>query len=95
MQITDELIGYIGDLSRLYLSDEEKVRAKKDLSDVLDYTEKLNELDTEGLPEMSHPFEAVNRFREDEVRNSDDRENLLSNAPERKGSYFKVFKTVE
>ena len=51
--------------------------------------------DTEGLPEMSHPFEAVNRFREDEVRNSDDRENLLSNAPERKGSYFKVFKTVE
>ena len=44
---------------------------------------------------MSHPFEAVNRFREDEVRNSDDRENLLSNAPERKGSYFKVFKTVE
>ncbi|MFR8251961.1 MAG: Asp-tRNA(Asn)/Glu-tRNA(Gln) amidotransferase subunit GatC, partial [Anaerovoracaceae bacterium] len=67
----------------------------QDLSDVLDYTEKLNELDTEGLPEMSHPFEAVNRFREDEVRNSDDRENLLSNAPERKGSYFKVFKTVE
>ena len=62
---------------------------------MLDYTEKLNELDTEGLPEMSHPFEAVNRFREDEVRNSDDRENLLSNAPERKGSYFKVFKTVE
>lgn len=62
---------------------------------MLDYTEKLNELDTESLPEMSHPFEAVNRFREDEVRNSDDRENLLSNAPERKGSYFKVFKTVE
>ena len=95
MQITDELIGYIGDLSRLYLSDEEKERAKKDLSDVLDYTEKHTEPDTEGLPEMSHPFEAVNRFREAEVRNSDDRENLLSNAPERKGSYFKVFKTVE
>ena len=92
MQITDELIGYIGDLSRLYLSDEEKERAKKDLSDVLDYTEKLNELDTEGLPEMSHPFEAVNRFREDEVRNSDDRENLLSNAPERKGSYLRYLR---
>ena len=61
MQITDELIGYIGDLSRLYLSDEEKERAKKDLSDVLDYTEKLNELDTEGLPEMSHPFEKLGR----------------------------------
>lgn len=95
MQITDELIEYIGDLSRLYLSDEEKERAKNDLSDVLNYTEKLNELNTDGLPEMSHPFDAVNRFRQDEVLNRDDRENLLSNAPERKGSYFKVFKTVE
>ncbi len=95
MKITDELIGYIGDLSRLHLSEEEKERAKKDLSDILDYTEKLNELDTDGVPEMSHPFDAVNCFREDVVTNGDDRENLLSNAPERKGSYFKVFKTVE
>lgn len=95
MKITDELIGYIGDLSRLHLSEEEKERAKKDLSDILDYTEKLNELDTDGVPEMSHPFHAVNCFREDVVTNGDDRENLLSNAPERKGSYFKVFKTVE
>ncbi|WP_423805112.1 Asp-tRNA(Asn)/Glu-tRNA(Gln) amidotransferase subunit GatC [Parabacteroides goldsteinii] len=44
---------------------------------------------------MSHPFEIVNRFREDTVTNADDRENLLSNAPESKGSYYKVFKTVE
>ena len=95
MQITDELIGYIGDLSRLYLSDEEKERAKKDLSDVLDYTEKLNELDNEGIPEMSNNLEAFNLFRDDELRNRDEIENLLSNAPERKGSYFKVFKTVE
>lgn len=95
MQITDELIEYVGDLSRLYLSGEEKERAKKDLSDVLNYVEKLNELDTDGMSEMSHPFDASNRFREDEVRNGDDKENLLSNAPERRGSYFKVFKTVE
>lgn len=95
MKITDELIDYIGDLSRLYLSDEEKEKAKADLSDILSYTEKLNELDTTGCPEMLHPFEDVNCFREDVVTNSDDREELLSNAPEKKGSYFKVFKTVE
>ncbi len=95
MNITDELIGYISDLSRLYLSDEEKEKAKGDLSDVLSYIDKLNELDTKGMPEMSHPFEAVNCFREDVVTNSDDRENLLANAPESKGSYYKVFKTVE
>lgn len=95
MNITDELIGYISDLSRLYLSDEEKEKAKGDLSDVLSYIDKLNELDTKGMPEMSHPFKAVNCFREDVVTNSDDRENLLANAPESKGSYYKVFKTVE
>jgi len=95
MNITDELIGYISDLSRLYLSDEEKEKAKGDLSDVLSYIDKLNELDTKGMPEMSHPFEAVNCFREDVVTTSDDRENLLANAPESKGSYYKVFKTVE
>ena len=95
MQITDELIDYIGDLSRLYLSDEEKESAKTDLSDILNYMEKLNELDTDGMPEMSHPFETVNRFREDTVTNKDDRENLLANAPESKGSYYKVYKTVE
>lgn len=95
MKITEDLIEYIGDLSRLYLSDEQKEKAREDLSDILDYVEKLNELDTTGMPEMSHPFEAVNCFREDEVTGKDDRENLLSNAPDRRGSYFKVFKTVE
>ena len=44
---------------------------------------------------MSHPFENVNCFREDVVTNEDNREALLANAPERKGSYFKVFKTID
>ena len=95
MKINEELIDYISDLSRLSLSEEQKMKAGEDLSDILDYVEKLNELDTTGMPEMSHPFDEVNCFREDVVINSDDRDNLLSNAPDRRGSYFKVFKTVE
>lgn len=95
MKITEELIDYISDLSRLHLSDEQKAKAGAELSDILGYVEKLNELDTAGMPEMSHPFEEVNCFREDVVTNEDDRDNLLSNAPDRRGSYFKVFKTVE
>ena len=66
-----------------------------DLSDILNYVDKLAEVETAGMPEMSHPFEDVNCFREDTVVNGDDRERLLSNAPESRGSYFKVFKTVE
>ncbi len=95
MKINEELIDYISDLSRLSLSEEQKSKAGEDLSDILDYVEKLNELDTAGMPEMSHPFDEVNCFREDIVTNSDDRDNLLSNAPDRRASYFKVLKTVE
>lgn len=95
MKINDDLIEYIGNLSRLHLSDEEKEARKNDLTDILDYMEKLNEINTEGLPEMTHPFEKSNRFRTDEVINSDRSDEMLSNAPERKDNYFKVFKTVE
>lgn len=95
MKITDELIEYIGDLSRLELSAEEKEARKKDLTDILDYMDKLSELDTKDVAPMSHPFDEVNRFREDVVTNKDRREEMLSNAPDKKGDYFKVFKTVE
>ena len=95
MKITDELIDYIGELSRLELSAEEKEGAKKDLTDILNYMDKLNELDTEGVKEMTHPFDEMNRFRNDEGINPDEREAMLQNAPAAKGDYFKVFKTVE
>ncbi len=95
MRITDELIDYIGELSRLELSAEEKEGAKKDLTDILNYMDKLNELDTTGAEEMTHPFNESNRFRNDDVFNGDQREAMLQNAPDAKGDYFKVFKTVE
>lgn len=46
MTITDETIDYVGILAKLELSDEEKLQAKKDMSEMLDYVSKLNELDT-------------------------------------------------
>lgn len=95
MIITDSLIDYISDLSRLELEEEEKQRAKKDLSDILNYMDKLNELDTKGMSEMSHPFNNQNCFREDDVTNSDRREEVLLNAPDSKGDYFRVHKAVE
>lgn len=95
MKITNELIDYIGELSRLELSPEEKEGTQKDLTDILNYMDKLNELDTAGVREMTHPFDERNRFRNDEVTNTDQREAMLQNAPAAKGDYFKVFKTVE
>jgi aspartyl-tRNA(Asn)/glutamyl-tRNA(Gln) amidotransferase subunit C len=95
VNIDDKLIDYLADLSRLELSDEEKHLRSLDLQEILEYMEKLDEVDTEGLPEMVHPFEKVNTFRKDEVSNADDHERLLANAPDRRGEYFRVPRTVE
>ncbi|MBR6222076.1 MAG: Asp-tRNA(Asn)/Glu-tRNA(Gln) amidotransferase subunit GatC [Lachnospiraceae bacterium] len=93
MTITDETIDYVGILAKLELSDEEKARAKKDMSDMLDYVGKLNELDTDGVEPMSHTFSINNVMREDVVTNGDDRENMLLNAPEAKDGAYVVPKT--
>lgn len=93
--ISDETIEYVGILAKLELSEEEKENAKKDMGEMLDYIDKLNELDTTGVEPMSHVFPVNNVFREDVVENGDDRENMLKNAPEVKDGSYKVPKTVE
>lgn len=93
--ISDETIEYVGILAKLELSDEEKERAKKDMGEMLDYIDKLNELDTAGVEPMSHVFPVQNVFREDVVENGDDRDNMLRNAPEAKDGCYQVPKTVE
>jgi aspartyl-tRNA(Asn)/glutamyl-tRNA(Gln) amidotransferase subunit C len=95
MTITDETIDYVGILAKLELSDEEKEQAKKDMSEMLDYVSKLNELDTDNVEAMSHTFSYNNVFREDEVTNGDDRENMLANAPEQKDGCYKVPRTFD
>ena len=93
--ISDETIEYVGILAKLELSGEEKEQAKKDMESMLDYVDKLNELDTDGVEPMSHVFPVNNGFREYIVTNGDDREEILANAPEIKDGAFVVPKTVE
>ena len=93
--ISDETIEYVGILAKLELSDEEKEQAKKDMGSMLDYIDKLGELDTTGVEPMSHVFPVHNVFREDVVTNADDRENILKNAPEEQDGMFVVPRTFE
>ena len=93
--ISDETIEYVGILAKLELSEEEKEQAKKDMGNMLDYIDKLNELDTSNVEPMSHVFPVNNVFREDIVVNGDEREKILKNAPEEKNGSFKVPNTVE
>ena len=90
--ISDETMEYVGILAKLELSKEEREAAKKDMERMLDYIDKLNELDTTP---MSHIFPVYNVFREDVVTNGDDRDNMLKNAPAEKDGTYKVPRTVE
>ena len=93
--ISDETMEYVGILAKLELSKEEQKAARKDMERMLDYIDKLNELDTAGVEPMSHIFPVYNVFREDVVTNGDDRDNMLKNAPAEKDGTYKVPRTVE
>lgn len=92
--ITDETIDYVGILAKLALSDEEKEQAKKDMGRMLDYIDKLGELDTTGIEPMPHVFPVQNAFREDVVTNGDESEKTLRNAPGEKDNMFIVPITI-
>lgn len=93
--INDETIEYVGILAKLELSVEEKEQAKADMGRMLDYIDKLGELDTADVEPMSHVFPVENVFREDVVTNGDERERLLINAPQEKDGMFVVPRTFE
>ena len=93
--ISDETIDYVGILAKLELSPEEKEQAKTDMGRMLDYIDKLNELDTIGVEPMSHVFPVQNVFREDVVTNGDESEKILTNAPGEKDNMFMVPRTFE
>ena len=92
--ISDATIEYVGIFAKLELSDEEKEQAKKDMGEMLDYIDQLNELDTTGVEPMSHVFPVHNVFREDEVTNGDGSEDTLANAPLERDGGFEVPKTI-
>lgn len=94
-KITEETIDYVGILAKLELSDEEKTQAKTDMERMLNYIDKLNELDTTGVEPMSHVFSVENVFREDVVTNGDESEKTLANAPGVKDNMFVVPKTFD
>ena len=92
--ISDETMEYVGILAKLELTKEEAEAAKKDMEEMLDYIDQLNELDTTGIEPMSHVFPVNNVFRDDVVTNGDGSAATLKNAPVQKDGGFKVPKTI-
>lgn len=95
MKITNELVGYVADLSRIRLDETQTEQMKEKLNAVLDYMDILNQMDTAQIEPMSHVFPVQNVMREDTVEPSYDRAELLKNAPDHTDETFVVPKTVE
>ena len=85
----------VAKLARLALTETESEEFTKQLSAILEYVEKMNELDTEGVEPLAHTLPINNCFREDDIAESLGTEKVLSNAPARDGSFFKVPKILD
>jgi aspartyl-tRNA(Asn)/glutamyl-tRNA(Gln) amidotransferase subunit C len=94
MQIDKETLQKIAHLARLDLDPSKEAQMKTDLEEILDWVEKLNELDTDGIEPLTNMSFEVNSFREDKIVEPLSQERGLRNAPDRDGDYFKVPKVL-
>ncbi|HET8888902.1 MAG TPA: Asp-tRNA(Asn)/Glu-tRNA(Gln) amidotransferase subunit GatC [Candidatus Angelobacter sp.] len=101
MKVTEKDVAYVADLANLELTDQERRRMLKDLNSILDYIDRLNELDTSDVPPMTHISAKLGQAgvnpagREDVPRPSLPHADAMRNAPETDGDFFKVPKVIE
>ncbi|HZT06309.1 MAG TPA: Asp-tRNA(Asn)/Glu-tRNA(Gln) amidotransferase subunit GatC [Chloroflexota bacterium] len=90
MAISLEDVEHIAHLARLGISDDEKRTFREQLSAILEHMRTLTELDTSGIPPTAQVIPLRNVMRDDEVRPSLPREDVLRNAPDREGEFLRV-----
>jgi aspartyl-tRNA(Asn)/glutamyl-tRNA(Gln) amidotransferase subunit C len=95
MAITREEVQHVAMLFRMSLSEEEIARFQQQLSQIIDYFQILQGIDTEGVPPTSHPLALENVMRDDEPRPSFPPEDILANAPLSEGGFFRVRAVLE
>ena len=95
MKINDELIDRLSTLARLQFEGDQKEKIKQDMERMLDFVDKLNEVDTQGVDPLIHMTEEFNRLRKDEVTSETSQEETLRNAPSKDTYYFKVPKVIQ
>jgi len=88
--ITIKDVEHVAKLARLELTEEEKEKFTHQLGDVLAHVEKMNEVDTTGVEPMNHPIDFYNVTRDDVKIYENTREELMQNAPDVEGEFFKV-----
>ncbi|HET7319891.1 MAG TPA: Asp-tRNA(Asn)/Glu-tRNA(Gln) amidotransferase subunit GatC [Nitrospirota bacterium] len=95
MKISKQEVEHVAKLARLELTDQEKEKLTDQLSNILTYVEKLNELDTKGVEPTAHVLDINNVMRNDEPGESLTQERALANAPDKAAGHYKVPKIIE
>jgi aspartyl-tRNA(Asn)/glutamyl-tRNA(Gln) amidotransferase subunit C len=95
MKISRQEVEHVAKLARLELSDGEQEKLTEQLSGILTYVEKLNELDTSGVEPTAHVLDIKNVMRDDVAAPSLSQERALANAPEKAAGHYKVPKIIE
>ena len=107
MKVTEKDVLYVADLANLELTPEERARMLRDLNSILEYVDRLNELDTDGVPPMAQVSDRYGvpekkgtarleyAMRADELGKCLDHKLALANAPDSDGTFFKVPKVIE
>jgi aspartyl-tRNA(Asn)/glutamyl-tRNA(Gln) amidotransferase subunit C len=88
-------VEHVARLARLELSAEDKERMRRELDGILTYIDKLSGVDTADVEPTSHAVPLTSVMRDDAVRPSLPRDEMLANAPERSGEFFRVPKIIE
>jgi len=94
-KIDESQVRKVAKLARLELANSEIEEFTVQLSAILDYVEKMNELDTTDVEPLAHCLLISNVFRNDSIKASLGTEKTLANAPQRDGEFFKVPKILE
>ena len=94
-KIDEAQVRKVAKLSRLDLTDQEVREFTGQLEAIIEYVDKMNELDTDGIEPLAHCLPISNRLRADEVTESLGADRALANAPQREGDTFKVPRILE
>jgi aspartyl-tRNA(Asn)/glutamyl-tRNA(Gln) amidotransferase subunit C len=111
MKVTEKDVSYVSDLANLELTEAERSRMVRDLNSILDYIDRLNQLETSNVPPMA---QISDRFGIDQAKQGSERfsyatrddvlnglrkslphDEALANAPDSDGTYFRVPKVIE
>lgn len=90
MRITDELVRHISDLARLRLSEDQMAQMKRDMQEILDYMELLNEVDVSGVEPMYTPISEKAPVEEDRLKEFENVDGIRSNFPKEREGYIEV-----